>query len=260
MFNSVIKTKPDIVFKLPCGWNLQLSDNTRSEICYSNTRRDLNLIHFNSPKKLNVQNKDVEHFRNLYKTFVQFDGNLLRHDLINCQNKTDAIKKDSSSVVQAEDGCYELKQAGATVYRTHPYFLPYSSSTGETFDVTLTAQLSMDRLHMVEDLCRHWSGPMSLALYLSDSEADQFVHFAQASEAIKDRHNIGFHIVYRDPHQDFYPINYLRNVGLEHVNTEFVFVTDIDFLPGVDTYQACVLCSTKLEKRFLNINHFSISN
>ena len=39
---------------------------------------------------------------------------------------------------------------------------------------------------------------MSLALYLSDAEADQFVHFAQSSDVLKNRKNIGFHIVYKE--------------------------------------------------------------
>ena len=59
--------------------------------------KDLNIIHFNSPKKLNVKNKNVEYFRNHYLTFLQFDGNLLRRDLINCnvsvQRQVDATSK-----------------------------------------------------------------------------------------------------------------------------------------------------------------------
>lgn len=36
--------------------------------------------------------------------------------------------------------------------------------------------------------------------------------------------------------QNYYPINYLRNVALENVVTGFSFLSDIDFLPGIDTY------------------------
>ena len=99
-----------------------------------------------------------------------------------------------------------------------------------------------NRLHMVEELCKHWPGPMSLALYVSDSEADQFVHFALASEVIRQRTlggNIGFHIVYKGQN-DFYPVNYLRNVALKHVRTNYVFLSDIDFLPGAETYESLI--------------------
>ena len=46
------------------------------------------MIHFNSPKKLDVKNKNVEYFRNHFLTFLQYDGNLLRRDLIQCSNNT----------------------------------------------------------------------------------------------------------------------------------------------------------------------------
>lgn len=35
IFNAVIKEYPGIIFNLPCSWNVQLSDNTRSELCYT---------------------------------------------------------------------------------------------------------------------------------------------------------------------------------------------------------------------------------
>ena len=35
IFNAIIKEHPDMVMNLPCLWNVQLSDNTRSESCYS---------------------------------------------------------------------------------------------------------------------------------------------------------------------------------------------------------------------------------
>lgn len=35
IFNAVIREYPGIVTDLPCSWNVQLSDNTRSETCYT---------------------------------------------------------------------------------------------------------------------------------------------------------------------------------------------------------------------------------
>ena len=59
--------------------------------------------------------------------------------------------------------------------RTHLYFVDYArpSVDSSADDVTLVAQLSLDRLHMIESLCSQWPGPISLALYLSDAEAEQ---------------------------------------------------------------------------------------
>lgn len=36
--------------------------------------------------------------------------------------------------------------------------------------------------------------------------------------------------------QEYYPINVLRNVGLKNIDSPYVFLADIDFLPMVDTY------------------------
>lgn len=125
----MIKQNPFLVHQLPCFWNVQLSDHTRSEKCYkdvsdlkvspdTHTTLDLiqeacfaargfslnrllnvsppslsgsfaQVIHWNSPKKLRVKNKHVEFFRNLYLTFLEYDGNLLRRELFGCPSETD---------------------------------------------------------------------------------------------------------------------------------------------------------------------------
>ena len=157
-----------------------MSDNTRSEICYSTGVHDLNIIHFNSPKKLDVKNKNVEYFRNHYLTFLQYDGNLLRRELIDCNvthassspSKVQLNTKDSTrdklddTTNDANNKCYELEKAKDKIYRTHPFFLDYENQEYD-HDITLVAQLSLDRLHMVESLLDYWKGPLSLALYLS---------------------------------------------------------------------------------------------
>ena len=56
----------------------------------------------------------------------------------------------------------------------------------------------MDRLQVLDGLCNHWDGPISLALYLSDAEAQQFLRYALSSEVLMSRKNVGYHIVYKD--------------------------------------------------------------
>jgi hypothetical protein len=43
-------------------------------------------------------------------------------------------------------------------------------------------------------------------------------------------------IIFNIIFQDFYPINYLRNVALKFAETDNVFLSDIDFVPGTDAY------------------------
>uniref|UniRef100_A0A8C9T091 LARGE xylosyl- and glucuronyltransferase 2 n=1 Tax=Scleropages formosus TaxID=113540 RepID=A0A8C9T091_SCLFO len=235
IFNAFIKQNPVLVHQLPCFWNVQLSDHTRSEQCYTEVS-DLKVIHWNSPKKLRVKNKHVEFFRNLYLTFLEYDGNLLRRELFGCPSQPSADSLRSAlEDLDEDDQCYDFRRERITVHRLHLYFLQYEYvPTDESVDITLVAQLSMDRLQMLEAICNHWEGPISLALYMSDAEAQQFLRYAQASDVLKHRKNIGYHIVYKEG--QFYPVNLLRNIALRQANTPYVFLTDVDFLPMYDLY------------------------
>ncbi|KAG5848909.1 xylosyl- and glucuronyltransferase LARGE2s [Anguilla rostrata] len=237
IFNAFIKQNPVLVHQLPCFWNVQLSDHTRSEQCYTEVS-DLKVIHWNSPKKLRVKNKHVEFFRNLYLTFLEYDGNLLRRELFGCpsQPSSESVRLQGAlEELDEDDQCYDFRRERITVHRMHLYFLQYEyTPTEDDNDVTLVAQLSMDRLQMLEAICNHWEGPISLALYMSDAEAQQFLRYAQASEVLKNRKNVGYHIVYKEG--QFYPVNLLRNVALRNAKTPYVFLTDVDFLPMYGLY------------------------
>lgn len=240
IFNAVLKQHPYLVYRLPCQWNVQLSDNTRSEQCYSEVA-DLKIIHWNSPKKLKVKNKNVEFFRNLYLTFLKYDGNLLRQELFACgttlvgSQVQDQVSTPSKlNAINEDDECYDFRREQVIIHRTHLYYLDYDYQSTE-YDVTLVAQLSMDRLQMLETICRHWEGPISLALYMSDAEVQQFLRYAISSNMLMSRKNVGYHVVYRDG--QFYPVNYLRNVALQQVTTPYVFLSDIDFLPMYGLYE-----------------------
>ncbi|KAI1237915.1 Glycosyltransferase-like protein LARGE2, partial [Lamprotornis superbus] len=237
IFNAVIKQDPSLVYRLPCFWNVQLSDHTRSEQCYTELS-DLKVIHWNSPKKLRVKNKHVEFFRNLYLTFLEYDGNLLRRELFGCANLPSPPRDQLQQALEEldeDDPCYDFRQQHLMQHRIHLFFLQYEFlALPNPTDVTLVAQLSMDRLQMLEAICKHWAGPISLALYMSDAEAQQFLRYAQASEVLSARRNIAYHIVYKEG--QFYPINLLRNVALANTQTPYVFLTDIDFLPMYGLY------------------------
>ncbi|KFW03942.1 Glycosyltransferase-like LARGE2, partial [Eurypyga helias] len=238
IFNAVIKQDPALVYRRPCFWNVQLSDHTRSEQCYTEVSDLKVVIHWNSPKKLRVKNKHVEFFRNLYLTFLEYDGNLLRRELFGCASlpspPSDKLQQ-ALEELDEDDPCYDFRRQHLMQHRVHLFFLQYEFVALPTpTDVTLVAQLSMDRLQMLEAICKHWAGPISLALYMSDAEAQQFLRYAQASEVLSARRNVAYHIVYKEG--QFYPINLLRNVALANTQTPYVFLTDIDFLPMYGLY------------------------
>uniref|UniRef100_A0A8C3YTW1 LARGE xylosyl- and glucuronyltransferase 2 n=1 Tax=Catagonus wagneri TaxID=51154 RepID=A0A8C3YTW1_9CETA len=232
IFNAVIKEHPWLVQPLPCVWNVQLSDHTLAERCYSEAS-DLKVIHWNSPKKLRVKNKHVESFRNLYLTFLEYDGNLLRRELFGCPLGPELLQR-ALAQLDEEDACLEFRRQQLTVHRVHITFLPHKPPPPQPYDVTLVAQLSMDRLQMLEALCRHWPGPMSLALYLTDAEAQQFLRFVERSAVLSARQDVAYHVVYREG--PLYPVNQLRNVALAQALTPYVFLSDIDFLPAYSLY------------------------
>ncbi|XP_028634393.1 LARGE xylosyl- and glucuronyltransferase 2 isoform X3 [Grammomys surdaster] len=236
IFNAVIKEHPELVHPLPCVWNVQLSDHTLAERCYLEAA-DLKVIHWNSPKKLRVKNKHAEFFRNLHLTFLGYDGKLLRRELFGCPNQfPPGAEQLQQALAQLdeEEPCFEFRQQQLTVHRVHITFLSHQPPPPQPHDVTLVAQLSMDRLQMLEALCRHWSGPMSLALYLTDAEAQQFLHFVEMSPVLSARKDVAYHVVYRDG--PLYPVNQLRNVALAQALTPYVFLSDIDFLPAYSLY------------------------
>lgn len=270
IFNAVIKSHPHLVFKLPCTWNVQLGDNTRSATCYKDVS-ELKVIHWNSPKKLLVKNKHGEFFRNLYLTFLEYDGNFLRRWIFPCNDADNTIKEATQEVqtqqtlfekstgnTDNEDICYEFKQEQDLIHRTHLYYMDYDFSPVEDpFDVTLVVQLSIDRLQMIETLCLHWEGPISLALYMSDSETQLLLSYVQSSSELVNRRNVGYHIVFKEG--QFYPVNYLRNIALEHARTPFVFLSDIDFVPVSGTYttlRQTLKISSNMNKKALIVPAF----
>lgn len=85
IINTVIKHNPDMVYQVPCYWNTQLSDQANSYNCYNN--HQVKIVHWNSPKKFNVINRDGDYFRTIYTTFLELNGNLLKRQLY-CTNTT----------------------------------------------------------------------------------------------------------------------------------------------------------------------------
>ncbi|CAH0560647.1 unnamed protein product [Brassicogethes aeneus] len=187
------------------------------------------IVHWNSPKKLNVVNPDREYFKSLADTYMEYNGNLLRKQLLNCDNQTKSI------LIESQSTCDKFRRASETKWRTLLYFMPYDYKTLE-YDVTLVAQCSFDRLVVFEEIANYWPGPMSITFYLSDAELIRASDFILHSEILMKRKNIAYHVVFKDG--DFYPINILRNTGLSNVDTPFVFLTDIDFIPVSKLYSA----------------------
>ncbi|XP_050672804.1 xylosyl- and glucuronyltransferase LARGE2s-like [Leptidea sinapis] len=79
--------------------------------------------------------------------------------------------------------------------------------------------------------------PLSAAIYLSECEVTKFEAFiGEWSDTLSFRTNIGYHLVFKHDNVR-YPVNHLRNVALENVNTPYVFLMDADFVPMAGLYE-----------------------
>lgn len=65
-------------------------------------------------------------------------------------------------------------------------------------DVALVTQCSADRITNLEELCRHWPGTISVALYMTDAEVQNFLSYVHGSLELRSRKNIMYHVVYKE--------------------------------------------------------------
>ncbi|KAI6651983.1 hypothetical protein LOD99_4528 [Oopsacas minuta] len=242
IINSFLSHYPDYVYQLPCVWNYQISAKSLAkQICNENS---YTIVHWNSPSKHELETEIARSVANLYHVYLKLDGNAVKNRIF-----LEANKKHTNNDLNIAP-CAAIHQAGTRVYRTHPYFIP-SSETPASNDITLVAQLSMDRLHMLERIAKEWEGHMSIAIYTMDYELEAILMYISECHYLKSRKNISFHIVFRTG--DLYPVNYLRNVAMNFSSTDAVFVSDIDFLPMADL-------DSKLKNWLANENSHSISD
>ena len=232
IFNAVLKENSELVLTMPCQWNVQLSEHTKSDECYRDLS-DLKVIHWNSPLKQHVDHKHIDFFRNAYLTFLQYDGYLLRRGLFACNDTTPEVTGVTSELDPSDD-CYEFHREQHIIHRTHIFYFEYEYTPLEN-DVTLVVQLSSDRLQTLEPLASQWPGPISATVYVYDAELHRLLEFYHNSEHLQQRRNIGLHVVFKTG--NFYPINLLRNVAIGQVATQFMFLCDVDFLPMPGLYE-----------------------
>ncbi|KAL4706703.1 hypothetical protein ACJJTC_014458 [Scirpophaga incertulas] len=231
VINTMIMKNPQFVYNISCQYNVQMSTKTLAKNCYGEDTNNIKILHWNSPGKYNIRIRDADFFRNIHQSYVNFDANLLKEKLHRCSQTEIVTYKMNHS-----DLCLSFRAAQRVKLRTHLYYMDYSYTDYDNFDVTLVLQLSMDRLQFLERLVKYWEGPLSVAIYLSDCEVSKLENFIREwSDTLSLRHNIGYHLVFK---QDtvHYPVNYLRNVALENVNTPYVFLMDADFVPMVGLY------------------------
>ncbi len=243
VINAVIAKEKGTVLVLPCVWNVQLSENL-SEYCIGSVY-DFKIVHWNLySSKFDVNNIYWSRFKSLHQMFRDFDSMLFRTYYTNCSAPS---RPKTANSKERNDPCYDLRLESKLVRKVHPYYLNYSYQSTSDNDVTLVTHAAMDRLHMLESVCNHWGGPLSVALYASDADLDELTAHISSSPVLRDNKKLALHVVSKSG--KFYPYNQLRNIALDFVKTPYVYMIDIDFLPMYGLYEYAKEAVTFLEDR-----------
>ena len=229
IINSYLEKHFTKVHQIPCVWNYQISAKSLvNQICRQSW--NIRIVHWNSPLKQKLNTDLAKSVEGLFLTYLKLDGGVVRKRVFHEVNS----KQNIGEITNIPKVCDGIHEAGTRVYRTHPFFIP-SVEPPEPNDVTLVAQLSIDRLQMLEKIAKQWKGYISIAIYTMDYELETIQLFITNCRHLKSRKNIDYHIVFQAG--EFYPVNYLRNVAMNFSSTEAVLISDADFLPmeGLDT-------------------------
>lgn len=106
---------------------------------------------------------------------------------------------------------------------------------------TLVTQTTLDRLPFLKETCQRWYSPIVVVVCLLPEELNSKWNDIQQryNQLCPHMKMIPFTANEEERHYK-YPINQLRNRGLDQVETSHVFLIDVDFIPSADLDQAIV--------------------
>mmetsp|Transcript_41073 Transcript_41073/g.52960 ORF Transcript_41073/g.52960 Transcript_41073/m.52960 type:complete len:448 (+) Transcript_41073:56-1399(+) len=122
----------------------------------------------------------------------------------------------------------------------------YESSSGEV-DFTLATMTTLDRVWLLEEHCRRWSGPIVAIVYLKNN-----VNATNLEPITNIKHHpkcnkLTVSEYYAIDNYEHFPVNKLRNLAIRTVTTSHYILLDIDFLPSSGLYRDLHDMSTKAD-------------
>jgi hypothetical protein len=114
-----------------------------------------------------------------------------------------------------------------------------SQISEQEWKTTIVTQTSTDRLWILKETCTRWKDPIVAVVFVpSDMKPDQksALESFSAAVAVTCPHLqlIQYIGTAEESKTDHYPVNRLRNIGLDAVNTSHILVADVDFVPSKD--------------------------
>ena len=169
------------------------------------------------------------------------------------QQEQHSVADNSSNLVVVP--VFEHNDADSPSYFEVPLVTDHRHRTTENdndddkmYTITVFTQVSVDKLPRVRNVVQRWRAPVSCAVYLStEQDMDTFIDFLeqQQQQHLEDGMRwtsfVAFHAMVEPPvdknkKQKQYPINILRSLALKHVQTDYVFLLDVDFVPSVGAH------------------------
>lgn len=111
-----------------------------------------------------------------------------------------------------------------------------SNLSDTDLDVTLVVQSSLDRVWILDETCARWKAPIVLVVAIKAEEKRNVAHDLVGWGDKCPQMNLIIH--YMDEKTEgtpeHYPVNALRNMALDAVQTSHILVVDVDFVPSAN--------------------------
>lgn len=114
-----------------------------------------------------------------------------------------------------------------------------TTSFNASMDVSIVTHVSLDRLERLLDVVSRWSGPISVAVYITSEDHLRafFVTYTQHKSTFKEQ--VIFHFFFEkiwSLRDKAYPHNFLRNLAMDYVETDYFIPLDADFVTNEKAY------------------------
>ena len=133
--------------------------------------------------KLKVNNRHLQFFHNRYLTFLDYDGNLLRKQLLHCSVSKDLAHGHTFFTESTYDECYDFRKEGEFTHRTHLYYLEYryevSGGGGRCYGdfITITCVYQVKNINFTLTWYRERLHEKELSMYLFLQLANLLANF-----------------------------------------------------------------------------------
>ena len=109
-------------------------------------------------------------------------------------------------------------------------------------NVTLVIQCSMDRIWLLSETCARWPNPIIVVVYLPSSSVGDADSQSSAADSISEimidcpQMTVIPHVHDENGEEGdtTYPVNTMRNIGLNAVKTSHILIMDVDLIPSAD--------------------------